>query len=185
MCNFYLHNKSRQQANIFFFKNKMLSLIPALGRQRQADFWVRGQPGLQSEYQDSQGYNYIFIINASTSLLTHQLEVGERVLWTWLEVVPWGDSTLCCQDVNSLVLSPNQTGILLILDSASSAPGLAGWVLWWISLYDQQRIVKHTNTTQHCLLSVGWYSYPFQTSGVLSRATVLTTQIGFTPKNSF
>jgi hypothetical protein len=25
-------------------------LIPALGRQRQADFWVRGQPGLQSEF---------------------------------------------------------------------------------------------------------------------------------------
>jgi hypothetical protein len=31
-------------------------LIPALGRQRQADFWVRGQPGLQSKLQDSQGY---------------------------------------------------------------------------------------------------------------------------------
>ena len=30
-------------------------LIPALGRQRQADFWVWGQPGLQSD-QDSQGY---------------------------------------------------------------------------------------------------------------------------------
>jgi hypothetical protein len=29
---------------------------PALGRQRQADFWVRSQPGLQSEFQDSQGY---------------------------------------------------------------------------------------------------------------------------------
>jgi hypothetical protein len=32
-------------------------LIPALGRQRQmqrqADFCVRGQPGLQSEFQDS------------------------------------------------------------------------------------------------------------------------------------
>jgi hypothetical protein len=31
-------------------------VIPALGRQRQADFWVRGQPSLQSEFQDSQGY---------------------------------------------------------------------------------------------------------------------------------
>jgi hypothetical protein len=31
-------------------------LTPALGRQRQADFWVRGHPGLQSEFQDSQGY---------------------------------------------------------------------------------------------------------------------------------
>jgi hypothetical protein len=28
-------------------------LIPAFGRQRQADFWVWGQPGLQSEFQDS------------------------------------------------------------------------------------------------------------------------------------
>jgi hypothetical protein len=33
-----------------------MPLIPALGRQRQADFWVRGQPGLQSEFQDSQSY---------------------------------------------------------------------------------------------------------------------------------
>jgi hypothetical protein len=32
------------------------ALIPALVRQRQADFWVQGQPGLQSESQDSQGY---------------------------------------------------------------------------------------------------------------------------------
>jgi hypothetical protein len=35
-------------------------LIQALGRQRQrqrqVDFWVRGQPGLQSEVQDNQGY---------------------------------------------------------------------------------------------------------------------------------
>jgi hypothetical protein len=30
--------------------------IPALGRQRQAEFWVWGQPDLQSELQDSQGY---------------------------------------------------------------------------------------------------------------------------------
>jgi hypothetical protein len=33
-----------------------MPLIPALERQRQADFGVRGQPGLQSEFQDSQGY---------------------------------------------------------------------------------------------------------------------------------
>ena len=26
------------------------------GRQRQLDLWVQGQPGLQSEFQDSQGY---------------------------------------------------------------------------------------------------------------------------------
>ena len=33
-------------------------LIPALGKQRQADLWLGGQPGLQSEFQDSQGCCY-------------------------------------------------------------------------------------------------------------------------------
>jgi hypothetical protein len=37
-------------------KKKKAQRGGALGRQRQADFWVRGQPGLQSEFQDSQGY---------------------------------------------------------------------------------------------------------------------------------
>jgi hypothetical protein len=33
-----------------------MPLIPALGKQRQVEFWVQGQSGLQSEFQDSQGY---------------------------------------------------------------------------------------------------------------------------------
>jgi hypothetical protein len=33
-----------------------MALIPALGRKRQADFWVWAQPGLQIEFQDTQGY---------------------------------------------------------------------------------------------------------------------------------
>jgi hypothetical protein len=33
-----------------------MPLIQVLGRQRQADFWVWGQPDLQSEFQDIQGY---------------------------------------------------------------------------------------------------------------------------------
>jgi hypothetical protein len=33
-----------------------MPLIPALGRQRQANFLVPGQPGLQSEFQDNQCY---------------------------------------------------------------------------------------------------------------------------------
>jgi hypothetical protein len=37
-------------------------LIPALGRQRQADLWVQDQPGLQSEFQDSQGYTEKFCL---------------------------------------------------------------------------------------------------------------------------
>jgi hypothetical protein len=47
-------------ALLVLLKNTVLPggtpLIPALGRQRQADFWVRDQPGLQSEFQDSQVY---------------------------------------------------------------------------------------------------------------------------------
>jgi hypothetical protein len=31
-------------------------LVPDRGRKRQADFRVEGQPGLQSEFQDSQDY---------------------------------------------------------------------------------------------------------------------------------
>jgi hypothetical protein len=33
-----------------------IPVILADGRQRQVDFWVLDQPGLQSEFQDSQGY---------------------------------------------------------------------------------------------------------------------------------
>jgi hypothetical protein len=33
-----------------------IPLIPELRRQKQADFRVQGQPFLQSEFQDSQGY---------------------------------------------------------------------------------------------------------------------------------
>jgi hypothetical protein len=31
-------------------------LILAPRKQRQADLWVKGQPRLQTEFQDSQGY---------------------------------------------------------------------------------------------------------------------------------
>jgi hypothetical protein len=50
--------------------------IPVLGRQRQADFWVLGQLGLQSEFQDSQGYTekpclqkpkYVYILRYSVT----------------------------------------------------------------------------------------------------------------------
>jgi hypothetical protein len=32
------------------------TLIPALRKQKQADFWVWGQPGLWSKFKDSQSY---------------------------------------------------------------------------------------------------------------------------------
>ena len=33
-----------------------MPLILALRRQKEVDLWVQGQPGLQSEFQDSQDY---------------------------------------------------------------------------------------------------------------------------------
>jgi hypothetical protein len=48
-----LNHKLRTTARWAWWR---MPLIPALGRQRQADFWVWGQPDLQSEFQDSQGY---------------------------------------------------------------------------------------------------------------------------------
>jgi hypothetical protein len=47
-------------------------LIRALGRQRQADFCVRGQPGLQSEFQDSQGYTEKPCLKKQTNKQTNQ-----------------------------------------------------------------------------------------------------------------
>jgi hypothetical protein len=53
----YLQSRSPQVKNPLKGQGVVAQpLIPALGRLRQADFWVRDQPGLQSEWQDSQGY---------------------------------------------------------------------------------------------------------------------------------
>jgi hypothetical protein len=72
ICHDLSQNKIKQRKNIKAFKYAPVSicikrynlelgvvayaLIPGLGRQRQADFEFQGQPGLQSEFQDSQGY---------------------------------------------------------------------------------------------------------------------------------
>ena len=53
-------------------------VIPALGRQRQADFWVLGQPGLQSEFQDSQGYT-----EKPLSRKTKKKKKKEKKDWIW------------------------------------------------------------------------------------------------------
>jgi hypothetical protein len=46
--NRFINNlKIRKQKKKFFLIKK---------EERQADFWVQGQPILQSEFQDSQGY---------------------------------------------------------------------------------------------------------------------------------
>jgi hypothetical protein len=50
-----------------------MPLIPALGRQRQADFLVQGQPGLQSEFQVSQGYTEKPCLKKQTNKQTKRL----------------------------------------------------------------------------------------------------------------
>jgi hypothetical protein len=63
-------------------------LIPALGRQKQADFWVRGQPGLQSEFQDSQGYREKPCQNKTTKNKKPQLSIINSVRH-WLSHLGW------------------------------------------------------------------------------------------------
>jgi hypothetical protein len=51
-------------------------LIPALGRQRQADFWVQGQHCLQSEFQDSQAYTEKhYLKNKQTNKQTNKQKI--------------------------------------------------------------------------------------------------------------
>jgi hypothetical protein len=56
-----------------------MPLIPALVRQRQADFWVWGQPGLQSEFQDSQGYTEKPCLKTTTTTTKKKLE--KKLAW--------------------------------------------------------------------------------------------------------
>ena len=64
-----------------------MSLIQALGRQRQAYFWIRGQSGLQSEFQDSQGYiqrNPVLSFHPrwqDTSKLEEPIESNNMQIW--------------------------------------------------------------------------------------------------------
>jgi hypothetical protein len=54
---------------------------PSTWRQRQADFWVRGQPGLQSEFQDSQGYTEKPCLEKQTN--------KKKDLWSAFPNVQW------------------------------------------------------------------------------------------------
>ena len=78
-------------------------LIPALERQRQADFWVWGQPGLQSEFQDS--YTELYRETLSQQNKTKQNKTKQNKAkqkqnkkqgkgTTW-RIIPW----LSCQPI--------------------------------------------------------------------------------------
>jgi hypothetical protein len=56
-------------------------LIPALGRQRQVDLWVQGQPGLQSEFQDSQGYTEKLFPSSTSTPLKKKMDGTGNYKW--------------------------------------------------------------------------------------------------------
>jgi hypothetical protein len=58
-----------------------MPLIPTLGRQRQADFWVWGQPLLQGEFQDSQSYTEKPCLKKKRPVLCQRgAKVGDRII---------------------------------------------------------------------------------------------------------
>jgi hypothetical protein len=63
---------------------------PSTREQRQEDFWVLGQPDLQSEFQDSQGYTEKPCLekqNKTKQNKTNKQTKKESWQWkTWLEV---------------------------------------------------------------------------------------------------
>jgi hypothetical protein len=61
---------------------------PALGRQRQADFWVRGQPGSQGECQDSQGYTEKPCLKKKTQKLKRKIKNQPSLLQSQNKLVP-------------------------------------------------------------------------------------------------
>jgi hypothetical protein len=83
-------------------------LIPALGRQRQADFWVRGQPGLQSEFQDSQGYIEKTCLKNKTKTKNKQTNKPKKgdVWWRtmWVATEGQGSPAFVLQDTIYKVL---------------------------------------------------------------------------------
>jgi hypothetical protein len=97
-------------------------LIPALGRQRQVNFWVRGQPGLQSEFQDSQGYTEKPCLEKQQQQKkkfrsSGPQKIDTKVLERWLR---------SCSSVGLKFVSQSQQGQVRV-----SHPPCAMWCLLW------------------------------------------------------
>jgi hypothetical protein len=58
-------------------------LIPALRKQRQADFGVRGEPSLQSEFQDSQGYTEKPCLEKTKNKNIYFIIFNNAYVWGW------------------------------------------------------------------------------------------------------
>ena len=87
-------------------------LIPALGRQRQ--IWVRGQPGLQSEFQDSQSYSRE-TLSQKTKQTNKKQKKRRRSSYIFIEF-PTGfvePSTTCCEPLGKFWWLLQQTSKFL------------------------------------------------------------------------
>ena len=86
------YNKKRKDRRVWWHT----PLIPALGRQRQVDFWVRGQPGLQSEFQDSQSYKEKPCLEKTKNKTKQKKKIFNKWCWSnWMssskriQIVPY------------------------------------------------------------------------------------------------
>jgi hypothetical protein len=66
-----------------------MPLIPALGRQRQADLWVRGQPGYTEKPCLKKKKIICFIYMSTQSLSSATPEEGIRSHYRWLWAAMW------------------------------------------------------------------------------------------------
>jgi hypothetical protein len=66
---------------------------PSTWRQRQVDFWVQGQPGLQSEFQDSQGYTEKPCLGKSKIkiIIIVIIIISKLITWKLANLSDWKD----------------------------------------------------------------------------------------------
>jgi hypothetical protein len=79
-------------------------LIPALGRQRQVNFWVWGQPSLQSEFHNSQSYTEKPCLKKlKKEILSQAGEMAQQLRhwllfrrsWVQIPATTWWLTTIC------------------------------------------------------------------------------------------
>ena len=131
-----------------------MPLIPALGRQRQTDLWVWGQPGLQSEFQNSQ--NFIEKPCFKKILNTHTWSPQIGSSW-WTKV--WIPSKVQFGEAMSFIRASYRNtdeGYRSRNDSKTkSCAGRGGTRLWskgrWISEFEASLVYRVSSRTARAI----------------------------------